>query len=150
MDCGDDKCADLTVLHDYLYYLIASKGQQYLEVMRIFVVLSKQYCVKALASQRYLPLFFFRNITWYFWKQITLFLLLNCGSLPKVWNTCQSNLIRHYAVHFKKFPALLEQRVLRVHRGWDHEQNRRMPLHENWHKIQGYTDLCSYNCTYQI
>lgn len=51
MDCGDDKCADLTVLHAYLYYLIVSEGQQYLHIMRMFVVLSKQWCVKDLASQ---------------------------------------------------------------------------------------------------
>lgn len=51
MDCGDEKCEDLKVLHAYLYYLIVSKGQQYLKIMRMFVVLSKQWCVKVLASQ---------------------------------------------------------------------------------------------------
>lgn len=39
--------------------------------------------------------------TWYLWGQITLFLLVNCGCLPKAWNVCQNNFTRHYAVHFK-------------------------------------------------
>lgn len=59
VDCGDDKCADLTVLHDYLYYLIVPEGQQYLKIIRIFVVLSKQWCVKSLASQS----IFFSNVS---------------------------------------------------------------------------------------
>lgn len=38
-------------MNAYLYYLIVSEGQQYLHITRMFVVLSKQWCVKDLASQ---------------------------------------------------------------------------------------------------
>lgn len=62
---------------------------------------------------------------------------------------CQSNLTRHCAMHFKKLAAPLERRAERVHRGSECEQNKRTHLHEKWYTIQGCTNLCSYNCTYQ-